>query len=197
MIRVVIIAELISHAHGLADLLAQDERMNIIHVADRLNGLPEGIEDITDVLIAEGLAPDKIPFPGPPVVVVSDGPAHREIFARDVHAWLPRRASQTEVTAAVAAAAAHLYVMTGDQVKQKARTVRTETSNERPESLTPRELQVLQTLANGSGNKEIADRLGVSNNTVKFHIAQIMAKLGAHSRTEAVTIGMRRGLVPV
>jgi DNA-binding NarL/FixJ family response regulator len=65
------------------------------------------------------------------------------------------------------------------------------------EALTPRELQVLRMLADGLGNKEIAGQLNISDHTAKFHVAQILAKLRASSRTEAVAIGMRRGLVPV
>jgi DNA-binding NarL/FixJ family response regulator len=63
--------------------------------------------------------------------------------------------------------------------------------------LTPRELEVLQLLAAGLGNKEIASRLTISEHTVKFHVASIMGKLGAVSRTEAVTLGIRHGLIMV
>ena len=52
-------------------------------------------------------------------------------------------------------------------------------------------------LAEGLGNKIIAARLGISSHTAKYHVASILAKLGAGSRTEAVTIGMRRGLVTI
>jgi DNA-binding NarL/FixJ family response regulator len=50
-------------------------------------------------------------------------------------------------------------------------------------------------LVGGLGNKEIAARLGISEHTVKFHVASILSKLGAGSRTEAVSVGIRRGLV--
>ncbi len=63
------------------------------------------------------------------------------------------------------------------------------------EHLTPRELEVLQLLARGLTNKAIAARLQISEHTVKFHIGSIMGKLGAESRTEAVAIAARRGLV--
>ena len=63
------------------------------------------------------------------------------------------------------------------------------------EELTEREQQVLSMMADGLGNKEIAARLGISTHTVKFHISSILGKLGAGSRTEAVTIGMRTGRV--
>jgi DNA-binding NarL/FixJ family response regulator len=64
-------------------------------------------------------------------------------------------------------------------------------------ALTRRELSVLRLVAHGLGNKEIASELGISRHTVKYHLASLLAKLGVHSRTEAVTIGLRRGLVPL
>lgn len=63
------------------------------------------------------------------------------------------------------------------------------------EPLTARELQVLQLVAQGLPNKGIARRLGISENTAKFHVASLGGKLGASSRTEAVTIAARRGLI--
>ena len=52
-------------------------------------------------------------------------------------------------------------------------------------------------LAEGEGNKQIARKLGISEHTVKFHVGSILAKLGAASRTEAVTMGVRQGLIMV
>ncbi len=63
------------------------------------------------------------------------------------------------------------------------------------EPLTPREHEVLRMLALGLANKEIASRLNISEHTVKFHVAAILGKLGAASRTEAVALGIRHGLV--
>jgi len=63
------------------------------------------------------------------------------------------------------------------------------------ESLTHREQEVLELLAEGLPNKAIAGRLGISDQTVKFHVASIAAKLGATNRTEAVRIALRRGLL--
>ncbi|HVH27918.1 MAG TPA: LuxR C-terminal-related transcriptional regulator [Vicinamibacterales bacterium] len=63
------------------------------------------------------------------------------------------------------------------------------------EPLTPREVQVLELLAEGLPNKTIAARLGISDQTVKFHIASLSGKLGAANRTDAVRRGVRRGLV--
>jgi DNA-binding NarL/FixJ family response regulator len=63
------------------------------------------------------------------------------------------------------------------------------------EPLTRREREVLQMLASGLANKEIATRLSISDHTVKFHVASILGKLGASTRTEAVATGIRNGLV--
>ena len=63
------------------------------------------------------------------------------------------------------------------------------------EPLTARESQVLELLAEGLPNKTIASRLGISDQTVKFHVASISAKLGATNRTDAVRRAVRRGLI--
>ena len=63
------------------------------------------------------------------------------------------------------------------------------------EHLTGREIEVLELLAEGLPNKAIAERLGISDQTVKFHIGSIIGKLGAANRTDAVRRGVRRGLV--
>ncbi len=67
--------------------------------------------------------------------------------------------------------------------------------DEQSEPLTRREREVLEMLAAGRGNKEIAARLAISAHTVKFHVASILGKLGAESRTEAVSLAIRQGLV--
>ena len=63
--------------------------------------------------------------------------------------------------------------------------------------LSPRELEVLRLTARGLGNKEIAAELGITTHTVKYHLAALLEKLGVRSRTEAVSLGVRKGLVPL
>jgi DNA-binding NarL/FixJ family response regulator len=105
-------------------------------------------------------------------------------------ALLPTSASADQVIAAIEATAAGLAVVHPDH---------TGSFSTRPsdDPLTPREREVLQLLAAGLGNKEIAGRLSISDHTAKFHVSQILAKLNAVSRAEAVSIAMRRGLVPL
>ena len=64
-----------------------------------------------------------------------------------------------------------------------------------PERLTPREIEVLELVAEGRPNRAIAERLGISDQTVKFHLASISGKLGAANRTDAVRRGVRAGLI--
>ena len=68
-------------------------------------------------------------------------------------------------------------------------------SLEARETLTAREIQVLELLAEGLSNKAIAARLGISDQTVKFHVAAVSGKLGAVNRTDAVRRAVRRGLI--
>lgn len=65
------------------------------------------------------------------------------------------------------------------------------------ETLTPRERDVLDLVAEGQSNRRVAERLGISDQTVKFHVASICGKLGALNRTEAVRIAIARGLIAV
>jgi DNA-binding NarL/FixJ family response regulator len=65
------------------------------------------------------------------------------------------------------------------------------------ETLTPREIDVLALVADGLGNRAVAQALGISEHTVKFHLASIFGKLGASSRTEAVQRGLRLGFIDI
>ena len=88
----------------------------------------------------------------------------------------------------VAAAAADAYVLLTPPSLEEDRLV---------ESLTPRETQVLELVADGLSNKAIAAALGVSDETVKFHLGSILGKLGASNRTDAVRLALQRGLIAI
>jgi DNA-binding NarL/FixJ family response regulator len=101
-----------------------------------------------------------------------------------------------QIVAAVHAAAAGLRVMPVEEgMTFPPRSPMHEPVEEIVEPLTPRELDVLEMLAEGLSNKMIAHRLSISDHTAKFHVNSILAKLDAGTRTEAVTRGIRLGLI--
>jgi two-component system, NarL family, nitrate/nitrite response regulator NarL len=149
------------------------------------------------VVVTAGLLRRQIPRAGAPVVALSDGPVEREELGDEVRAWLPTDSPGPELAAAIFAVANDLVVLTPEQSGRWLQARSAEGNSVFVEALTRRELQVLRMLADGLQNKEIAQQLGISDHTAKFHVAQVLAKLGVNSRAEAVALGIRRGLVPI
>jgi len=142
---------------------------------------------------------------GVPVILLVDNAARMTsgVLPAGVRAVLPRNITPTEIVAAIEAVAAGLYVFHPSDIDSipalrpaPSATV-PELGEPLVEHLTPREIEVLQLLSAGLGNKEIATRLNISEHTAKFHVASIMGKLGAATRTEAVTLGIRHGFVMI
>jgi len=115
-----------------------------------------------------------------------------EALRAGIRAVLPGDLGPREILAAIEAVAAGLVVLHPQDLPALASE---RTLPAAQQTLSPREIQVLTMLAEGVGNKNIAWKLGISEHTVKFHVASIMTKLNAGSRTEAVTQGIRRGLI--
>jgi DNA-binding NarL/FixJ family response regulator len=100
--------------------------------------------------------------------------------------------------AALDAVAAELVVLpqiTANHLLEQQPAVAALDAQQQTEALTTREQEVLVLLSQGLPNKLIARELGISEHTVKFHVSSLYAKLGASSRTEAVSRGARRGLI--
>ena len=154
----------------------------------------EQFEAVMDSLTGSQLASEAA------IVVLTD---HREprsladALRAGVRAVLPSDIPPEQLVAALEAAAAGLIVVHSSELDGifPAAEGASRRLAELAEPLTPRESEVLQMLASGFANKEIAARLKISEHTVKFHVASILGKLGAASRTEAVSLGIRRGLV--
>jgi two-component system, NarL family, response regulator YdfI len=137
----------------------------------------------------------------PPIMLLGGGvapAAFARLLRAGVRAILPRDASAQEIAAGIEALAAGLVVL---HPSASPASVDKPLHRNLPEGqsapLTPRELEILGMMAEGIGNRAIGKSLGISTHTVKFHIAAILDKLSARSRTEAVAIGMRRGLLMV
>ncbi|MDQ2839874.1 MAG: response regulator transcription factor [Acidobacteriota bacterium] len=181
-----ILAESPARERAIAELLAEDERIEIVNLR----------KNPADVLVAAGARPELLSDERTSIVFLTDN--EPVAFGEPGRAWLPAIVSAAELIAAVRAAAEDLMVLTTAQARRHLPGKSQPTARAAlVEPLTKRESQVLRMLANGLGNKEIAGQLGISDHTAKFHVAQILAKLGAGSRTEAVTVAIRRGLVPI
>lgn len=160
--------------------------------------------------ISDGV-PEEINFPAvvalfPPVLQTSEHLAGA--LKSGVRGMLPHNASADEISACISSAAAGLLSfspdiaegflsllaetdLSGSAIENNSRIF----EDEMIESLTPREAEILGMLGDGASNKSIASELNISEHTVKFHVASIFGKLGASSRTEAVTRALRRGLI--
>jgi two-component system, NarL family, nitrate/nitrite response regulator NarL len=145
-------------------------------------GLRLGLEELRSL---EGL---------PVVAVVADEEDAREALAAGALGALPRTADGDLLAAALRAVALGLVVLDESFARSFA-PAPAEPPAELTEPLTPRELEVLQRLTQGLSNKQIAQRLGVSEHTVKFHVNAILGKLGVQSRSEAIVQAVRLGLV--
>ncbi|MBC8144707.1 MAG: response regulator transcription factor [bacterium] len=189
---------------GLAGLIASSP---LVRVAGELRALDDVDDDdlaeAVDVIIwdpgftrAPGFAElDELPQRSAPVIVLvadeSDGHDASRAGARGV---LSRGASRDALIGAIVATASGLVVFE-QKLAPVIEAIGDGVVSIDGISLTPRELEVIRLLAEGLPNKLIADRLGISDHTVKFHVNAILSKLGAHSRTEAVTRAARGGLI--
>jgi two-component system, NarL family, nitrate/nitrite response regulator NarL len=138
-------------------------------------------------------------FPAPLIAVLADA---SETVAYAIGAGagavLPAAVSPGALARALAAAAAGLTVLGPEMATGLLRVSPEVDSAPQPvERLTPRESEVLQLLARGLTNAEIARRLSVSEHTAKFHVGAVLGKLGARSRAEAVALGLRLGWITV
>ena len=123
-----------------------------------------------------------------------------DVLGSGLRAILPRYATPEEIIAAIQAAATGLVALHPEVFDSMLSRIRPGQQSELDPSgqiLTPREIEVLRMIAEGLGNKEIASKLSISDHTVKFHISSIFAKLSASNRAEAVTLGIRHGLIMV
>jgi DNA-binding NarL/FixJ family response regulator len=201
-LRVLIVAAYPALRAGLVSLLASDPSLEPLVaegvalagnsgatpsalVVDFSGGEPEDLAAIADV------------FPNTPLVLVgadpaTDGPG---VSGAPV-AYVACDVDAPALAAAVHAAVAGLIVL--DPTIAGSSGVHTHTrQSPEGETLTAREHEVLQLVAAGLPNKAIARELGISEHTAKFHVGSLLGKLGAGSRTEAVTLATRRGILPV
>jgi len=167
-------------------LVEQDADVLLVEVSN------DSAEELLETLAATGVTGETA------VVVLLDQSAPvwaRQAVQAGVRGVLSGGANAGQLTVAIEAAANGLFVLHPDEVRPEPAPRTQAATVELSEPFTARERQVLGMLGAGLGNKEIASRLKISEHTAKFHVASILGKLGASSRTEAVAIGLRRGLI--
>lgn len=194
MVRVVVIAEDPALRHRLRELLAEHPDYPVIGEGDVEEA---AVERAADVIVWDlGRDPvdlrrqiAAIPAGDIPLLLIGPGAGMADALAAGARGYLAVEPDGRRLAAALQAVAHGLLV--------------TDPAAETPEAdeftavetLTAREHDVLQLLAEGFANKEIARRLHISDHTVKFHVNAILGKLGARTRTEAVTRAARQGLI--
>ena len=185
--------KLVSSAHGISALSTQAREFQPdVILADLERADPKFIALVSSIWQAHA----------PPIfVILIDAPdsgwTSRALRA-GVKAILPRDALSEEIFSAIQAVHAGFVILDPEVTQELARHVHLASTDRVPaalDELTTREIEVLRMMADGLGNKQIASRLGISDHTIKFHISSILDKLGASSRTEAVTLGIRMGLI--
>ena len=187
---------------GLISMLSERPDLRVINIDDA-NSI-SAIESRANLLILERsldedlwLEQTRLPTDFDlPVILLTDFLTTEEIdgyLELGFRGFLPRLVSAVEVIATVDAIIAGLIVIHPDlALKENNSAIAPATTSE---LLTSRELEVLKLLADGLDNKAIALQLQISKHTVKFHISSILSKLDVSSRTEAVTFGLRQGLI--
>ncbi|HUX86572.1 MAG TPA: response regulator transcription factor [Chloroflexota bacterium] len=210
-IRVIVIARQPMVRAGLSGLLAERADLQVVGQARSADEAADSVIELEpDVVLvasqldeAREMSLHRLVSKGDvPVVLVADSPsapALGSLLESGLRGFLLPETTADEVGAALIAVAQGLTVLSPAAARLLTTGVGVAltdslTSNS-VEALTEREREVLRFLAAGLPNKTIASRLQISEHTVKFHVGAILAKLGATSRTEAVTRAVRQGLI--
>ncbi|MFO7320589.1 MAG: response regulator transcription factor [Chloroflexota bacterium] len=203
-VRVFIVAENPLARAGLAALLEKQPGLQITGQSAPDVGLADTLSVFgSDVVIwdlgwdpqqgLEIVAEQRDTLP-PIVALLSEADVAPDALASGVRGVLLQESSPEALSAAARAVAAGLIVAAPETARFDM-DERVEGIHPPVDTLTPRELEVLNLMAEGLPNKTIAARLGISDHTVKFHVNAIMTKLGAQSRTDAVVRATRLGLI--
>ena len=195
MIRVGIVAAGLTLRIGLREILRSLPDVDVTTEASSPDGLPS--LDVLVLASADFLG--DLEEGAPAVLLLTDDP-EEAIKLADFPVWgiLPLEASPEELSAAIHALAEGLWAGSPALARGLLAphpVALMEGAEQVVDPLTERERQVLQLTAEGLANKQIAASLDISENTVKFHLSSLYAKLGVTSRTEAVRAGARRGWV--
>lgn len=201
MIRVTIVSPNPALRIGLRELLRDVPAIRVVREAAGLDELDILMEE-TDVLLLASVS--DLPEAGensPAILLLTDRAEDTQRLATDPSSiWgvLPMSASEEELIAALLALGEGLWVGAPALLRglmREPRRIELVSGDELPEPLTARETEVLQLIARGLANKQVALKLNISEHTVKFHLSSLYAKLNVSSRTEAIRAGLGLGLI--
>lgn len=208
MIRVFIIADSPIVQAGLAAIVKAAAALTVAGSASQIPQQWQQLKAtaVEVILVSAELSEETLGWFAPllnaeptvPVVWLIDAASEgwiSEAVQSGVAGILPSDATAREIVAAVEAVTAGLVVLHPDLTSSLGNSSGRSLLSPAHSSLTQREVEILQMLAAGMANKTIARELHISEHTVKFHVSSIFAKLDVSSRTEAVTLGIRQGLV--
>jgi NarL family two-component system response regulator YdfI len=209
VIRVLIVAaaarawqalESLLHAQGFAVLgsFASVEDAAGVFTEEDVDAIIIDASDVSLEDLFESLQESDAAREAPTILLLPDASpdAVSQALRLGVRGILPASPEPQQLAAALEAVVQELVVYNSEMSSPLRRAAsRGAPADELTEPLTPREREVLRLLASGLANKEIAAKLKISEHTAKFHVASILGKLGAASRAEAVSIGMRNGLI--
>jgi DNA-binding NarL/FixJ family response regulator len=205
-IRIVIVADDPLVRAGLAALLVDQPECLVVGQLGTGEDLPsEVLTHQPDVILwdlgwdpapALEAALDSLLEVGLPMVVLLPGEGYAaEAWGAGAAGILPRDVAVEDLLATLVSVSRGLIVLDPSLASGIRPPVINVTPDVLVDDLTPREMEVLQLLADGLTNRAIAQRLSISEHTVKFHVNSILGKLGAQSRTEAVVRATRMGLI--
>jgi DNA-binding NarL/FixJ family response regulator len=207
LLRVAVVAEDPRARAGLGALVSEPHGFEVVAQGRSIAEVLAPLENASaqrpavDVLVVDGLVPASAVAPSSlvgVVAIVQDEAEARAALEGGVRGVVRRDSGARVLHAIVRAVSEGLIAIDpalGELWSHEPERPRTSAASARAvsEELTPRESEVLQWLAEGLANKQIAARLGISDHTVKFHVNALMAKLGVQSRTEAVVRAARKG----
>lgn len=209
-IRVLVVDDHAVLASSLAHVLDAESDLSCVGVATTLEHAKALVQSASpDVVLLDHRLPDgdgvaaigdlRALRPDLKVVVLTASAAD-SVLVQAIEAgasgFMSKTRSLAEVTSAVRAAASGEALISPEMLARLLPRLARTGSGARPQELTEREREVLGLLAGGLTNAAIAERLVVSVHTVRNHIANLSAKLGAHSKLEALSIAVREGLLP-
>ena len=194
MIRVLVAARSSVVRAGLESVVRSSSSLQLAGAVDW--ALVNSSDFQADVLLldADDMHQEDVSLPVVLLLDASDTGLVNSALRSGARAVISREATPDEIESAIQAVNAGLIVIAPESLPDLLQEVRP-IAEALTEPLSERELEVLDVIAEGLSNKLIAHRLGISEHTVKTHVASIFAKLGAASRTEAVSLAIRRGLV--